>query len=224
MIRVRPCRGGARCSRKVLHLPIPVTRAYQRGVGERQRPGGRGCGPHPPAPLSTTIRSVGWRARDWHRVVNGPPGWPDYRLYFTTGGWLKKDDDTHSLTCMVITDANSGVRRPDGVCIWASQAYSESVSAIPQAPFKYALHVEPLQVGEAIARPSGAHVCRAGVQVYGMIDSGPIGVKPLPTPQQPAGDVHEKSPAVRLRKAYSHLFYPMDTVCHAMFHTLVLRT
>ena len=30
--------GGARCSRKFLHLPIPVRRAYRRGVGERQRP------------------------------------------------------------------------------------------------------------------------------------------------------------------------------------------
>ena len=33
--------GGARCSRMDLHLPIPVRRAYRRGVGERQRPGGR---------------------------------------------------------------------------------------------------------------------------------------------------------------------------------------
>ena len=32
--------GGARCSRKVLHLPIPVNGAYRTGVGERQRPGG----------------------------------------------------------------------------------------------------------------------------------------------------------------------------------------
>ena len=49
--------GGARCSRKVLHLPIPVRGTYQRGVGERQRPGGRaGWRASPPGPLSTMWR------------------------------------------------------------------------------------------------------------------------------------------------------------------------
>ena len=48
--------GGARCSRKFLHLPIPVRRAYRRGVGERQRPGGRVGRASPPGPLSTMWR------------------------------------------------------------------------------------------------------------------------------------------------------------------------
>ncbi len=43
--------GGARCSRIVLHLPLPNDRSYWPGVGGWQRPWGGG--PHPPAPSPT---------------------------------------------------------------------------------------------------------------------------------------------------------------------------
>ena len=75
--------GGARCSRKDLHLPIPVRGTYQRGMGERQRPRGQTY------PLTPSLKGRGWSVaasvsltlglggsdigHREHRVRAGPP-------------------------------------------------------------------------------------------------------------------------------------------------------